>query len=227
MYPLTTLCPKALLPITEDTTILDLLVQNFQRVQELDEIIVVVNARQISAFHAWNQYDTVKIFVSAIENNAIECLKTVIDSIACDSILVAAADNVVFFEMQHFVDYYKRDPEKTAVMYYQEQSVDELKRTGVAQVVDGLIKEMAEKPEHPAYSHAIPPFYIIPYTQWKYIDQFLKTGIRVDSLGTFLSWYVGKEIVRAFQMPGKRLNLGDKESYLKYKDQIKHEIVDM
>lgn len=221
MLPLTEDCPKALLPVDEHNTILDLLVKNCMGAKGIDEIIIVVNSEQQHYFEKWNVYLNVSVFVSPIEDNVIECLNYIIDNIECEDILIAAADNIIEFEIQSFIDFYNEDVNKLAVMYYVENSTQELSRTGVALVNEGIVVTMEEKPKNPKYRCAIPPFYIIPKNQLESIGVFLKSGIPVDSLGTYLSWYVHESVVRAYLMPGKRYNLGDKESYLKYRLSIR------
>lgn len=217
MLPLTEYCPKALLPIDETNTILDLLVKNCMRAKEIDEIIIAVNCEQYHYFEMWNEYEKVTFYISSIEDNVIKCLSQIINDIEGEDILIAAADNVIEFEIQSFVNFYNEDINKFAVMYYMEDTIQELRRTGVALVEEGLVVAMEEKPRSPKFRYAIPPFYIIPKGQLESISRFLKSGIKVDSLGTYLSWYVCESEVRAFLMPGKRYNLGDKEAYLKYR----------
>lgn len=223
MLPLTEKCPKALLPINDDNTVLDLIVQNCLRAKDIDEVIVVINRQQYQYFNDWNKYERVRVFVSPIEDNVIKCISYVINNIALQTVLIAAADNVLEFEIQEFIDFYNKEENKSAVMYYIENSLCELRRTGVAQVENGIVVNMEEKPEIPQNKCAIPPYYIIPKTQFGYIDKFLKSETLVDSLGTYLSWYVHETIVRAFLMPGKRHNIGDRESYLNYKNSMKIE----
>lgn len=217
MLPLTKNCPKALLPVDEHNTILDLLVKNCIDAKGIDEIIIVVNSEQQHCFENWNVYQNVSVFVSPIEDNVIECLNYVIKKIECEDILIAAADNVIEFGIQSFVDFFNEDAKKFAVMYYEENSTQELSRTGVALVNSGVVVTMDEKPQKPKYKCAVPPFYIIPKNQLESIERFLKSGIPVDSLGTYLSWYAHQSVVRAYLMPGNRYNLGNKESYLKYR----------
>lgn len=217
MYPLTEKCPKALLPVDEKNTILDLLVQNCERVSDIEDIIIVVNKQQRHFFERWNNYRKVVIMVSPIEDNVIQCLDYVLSNLGLNDYFIAAADNVLLFELQTFVDFFKNDKYAPAVMYYEETSLYELKRTGVALVDNEIVIAMDEKPENPRYTYAIPPFYIIPRNNIWYMKKFLNTGNKVDSLGSFVSWYITQTRVRAFLMPGKRYNLGNKESYVEYK----------
>ena len=220
MLPLTEDCPKALLPVDEKNMILDLLVQNCMGAKDINEIIIVVNREQYHYFETWNVYQNVSLCISPIEDNVIECLNYIINNIECEDILIAAADNIVEFELQSFINFYKEDVSKFAVMYYVENSIQELSRTGVALVDEGIVVTMEEKPQRPKYRCAIPPFYIMPRRELESLGEFLQSGIKVDSLGTYLSWYVNESEVRAYLMPGKRYNLGDRESYLKYRHSI-------
>lgn len=217
MYPLTEKCPKALLPLVGGITFLDHLITNIQDVTEIDQIIVVVNRDYHDSFKRWNKYQNITFFVTDVENNVIECLQTVCSDLEIhDDLLIAASDNLIFFSLKYFTDYFYTQREKITVMYCIENSNSELKRTGVALVQNGYIVDMEEKPQNPKFNCAIPPFYIIPASKVDCVNQFLNVVKQVDSLGSFMSWCIKHEQVRAFQMPGKRLNLGDKQAYLNY-----------
>lgn len=224
MLPLTKNCPKALLRISENVTVLDLLILNCLRAKDIEEIVVVVNNRHRDDFILWNKYDKVTIVVSPIEDNLIECIRCLVDQLSGSDVLIAASDNVLDFEIQRFIDFFMQDTDKCAVMYYYEESIFELRRTGVALIEDGIVVDMEEKPTIPKYNYAIPPFYIISESHIDCFERFIRSNIEVDSLGTFLSWYIHETEVRAYTMPGRRYNLGSKEAYLKYKKTLSKRI---
>ena len=99
MLPLTEQCPKALLPVCKQDTILDLLVQNINHINEIDEVIIVIAQNQYLYFQRWNRYKNIKFIVSPIDNNVIECLDYVINKIGLDNYLIAASDNILMFKI--------------------------------------------------------------------------------------------------------------------------------
>lgn len=218
MYPLTKDKPKALLEVDGKTTILDLLVDRFEKVHEIDEIIVVTNSKYDTVFREWGANRNIKFITSDEEGNVIVCLINVIKKLKLTKydIFVAASDNVLSFELQSFVDFYSESQETVSVMYHKESRISELQKTGVANIKDGVVIDMQEKPIEPIYDCAIPPFYILPESKLRYLKLFFESRKEIDSLGDFLSWYVKREKVRAFPMPGKRFNLGDLQAYTNY-----------
>lgn len=217
MYPLTLQYPKALLPIHREQTILDNLVMNIMPVRCISEIIVVVNKDNIDSFVKWNKDNRVTLFMSKENENVIECLNNTIKMMKIsEDIFVLASDNILQFDFCGFVDFFNTNKLEMAVMYYYENEISELKRTGVALIADGHIKDFEEKPHIPKNNYAIPPFYIIPSERINCFDRFLYENHTVDSLGNYLYWYLRENAVRAYLMPGKRINLGDLNAYAKY-----------
>ena len=217
IYPLTRSCPKALLPAAEGGTIIDRLIDNLRCIRSVDRIIVAVDETHFSAFDRWNRYPDVTLYVNKSENNIIQCVDMIVQSERfADDVFVMAADNLLLFSLDDFVSFFYRDSDSCSVMYHRETRTSELCCTGVAGIKDGYIVSMQEKPEHPENHNAIPPFYIFPQVKLDRFHEYLSSSEKPDSLGSFLSWYITKEKVRAYLMPGKRLNLGDLEAYQRY-----------
>ena len=175
----------------------------------------MVSPNYYDAFVSWNRYAGVSLIKTRFQN-VIESLAEVAISLNPDHLLVAACDNYISFKLQSFVDFFMQDATTGAVMYYKEDSLQELRRTGVATISNEIIEYMEEKPFQPRSSYAIPPFYIFPMSHIEFFKKFLDSGLSAESLGSYMSWYSKEQSVRAFLMPGYRLNLGDIESYLSF-----------
>ena len=77
-----------------------------------------------------------------------------------DDMLVVAADNLLFFSFQEFVDF-AREKGTSCIMCHEQPSIEKLQRTGVVELdSDYRVLGMEEKPQVPKSHWAVPPFYI-------------------------------------------------------------------
>jgi glucose-1-phosphate thymidylyltransferase len=81
---------------------------------------------------------------------------------------------------------------------------------------DWNVISVEEKPENPKSNYAVPPFYLYAKKDLKYlIDNKDLKGL--DSPGNFLAYLSKKEKVKAYLMPGQRIDIGNIETYNKIK----------
>ena len=73
--------------------------------------------------------------------------------------MVLAADNLLDFSLKYFAEYQKMVG-GSCVMWYFEEQLDNLRKTGVGHIENGKLVRMVEKPIAPLDKCAIPPFYI-------------------------------------------------------------------
>ena len=66
-----------------------------------------------------------------------------------------------------------------------------------------------------------PPFYIYKKADVERIDEAISDGCGVDAPGSLISWMCVNSRVFAFEMPGKRYDIGDLESYEEVKKEYK------
>ena len=67
---------------------------------------------------------------------------------------------------------------------------------------------------------AASPFYIYKNGDINRIKEALDAGCGYDAPGSFAAWLSGKTEAFAWKMPGKRYDVGDKESYERVKEGI-------
>ena len=105
-------------------------------------------------------------------------------------------------------------------MRYAEPSRERLRHCGVA-VVDAFdrILGMTEKSPEPPSCWVCPPFYLYTPRALKLMGQALERGCGADAPGSFLAWVAEQLPVYAMEMPGRRYDIGDPESY----EQVKKE----
>ena len=117
------------------------------------------------------------------------------------------------FSLTGFINY-QRAKQTTCIMRYFEPSVEKLHKTGVA-VVDeqDRIISMEEKPHEPKSHWCTPPFYIYKASDAGLVKVGIESGCGVDAPGSFIAWLSSVTPVHAYEMPGKRYDIGNLQSY--------------
>ncbi len=75
------------------------------------------------------------------------------------------------------------------------------------------ILEMEEKPAEPKSNWCTPPFYIYKAEDVALVKAGIKAGCGVDAPGSFIAWLSTQTVVHAYEMPGRRYDIGNLESY--------------
>ena len=201
--------PKPLLKIGENT-ILGRMLDDIDRIPEIDEHIIITNHKFAPIFEEWvkanmnltnntnresntdhtDQTDNKIREICEIRDQkekASLCSKwrkpiTIVDDgtetnetrlgAVCDllfameklsiddDMLVVAADNLLFFSFQEFVDFSK-EKGTSCIMCHEQPSIEKLQRTGVVELDAAMrVLGMEEKPQVPKSHWAVPPFYI-------------------------------------------------------------------
>ena len=72
---------------------------------------------------------------------------------------------------------------------------------------------MEEKPVQPKSNWCTPPFYIYRASDIPLVKKGIEEGCGTDAPGSFIAWLSGQTTVHAYEMPGKRYDIGNLESY--------------
>ena len=230
LYPLTENFPKPLLDVN-GKSILDWLLDDVDATADVDEYIIVSNHRFVEHFETWKQNCklTKKITIvddgSTENDNRLGAVKDIAFAIeklnVQDDLMVLAGDNLLDFSLGNFVKYFV-EKQHTCVMRHFEPAVEKLRRTGVATVDEnGLILEMQEKPAEPKSNWAIPPFYIYKKENLALIQRGIQGECDTDAPGDFIAWLCKQCKVYAYEMPGKRFDIGNLESYKQAQEEYK------
>lgn len=225
LYPLTENFPKPLLKIGE-RSILDRILDDVDRIEEIDEHIIVTNHKFAEIFNDWVAERKLKPGTKPIriiddgttdnENRlgAVKDLLLAIDEFGInDDIMVLAADNVLDFSFQGFVNFFKQK-NTSVIMCHHEPELYKLQRTGVIAVDEDMkVLEMQEKPEHPVSNWAVPPFYIYKKNDLPLIRDCLNHGCGFDAPGNLAHYLVNATTIHAWIMPGSRYDIGSLDSY--------------
>lgn len=222
LYPLTENFPKPLLEVG-GKTILDWLVDDIDTAGLVDEYVVISNHKYTHHFTAWAQKKNAKITVvddgTSSNETRLGAVKDIQFAIAQlgldDDMLVIAGDNVLDFSLTQFIRY-AVGKNTSCIMRYFEPAEQKLTKCGVVQIDENdRILDMAEKPAQPKSHWCCPPFYYYTRQDARLVAKGIESGCGTDAPGSYIAWLCTQTPVHAMEMPGKRYDVGNLESYEK------------
>lgn len=228
LYPLTENFPKPLLSVG-DKTILDHLIDDIDTLGTVDEYVVISNHKFAQHFEDWAKTKSQKITVvndgtstNETRLGAVKDIQFAVEKLKLDDdMLVIAGDNVLDFSLTKFISY-ARKKGTSCIMRYYEADEKRLHKSGVASVDENdRIVAMEEKPENPKSCWCCPPFYYYTKTDARLVGEGIEAGCGTDAPGSFIAWLCTKTTVHAMEMPGKRYDIGNLESYEKVQKEYK------
>lgn len=228
LYPLTENYPKPLLKVG-DKTILDWLVDDIDAAGAVDEYVVISNHKFAHHFVAWAKTKRQKITVvddgTSTNETRLGAVKDILFAMETlqldDDMLVIAGDNVLDFSLTKFLAYAK-EKHACCIMRYYEPDEKKLLKCGVV-TIDGedRVLNMTEKSPTPATHWCCPPFYYYTKEAAKLVEKGIENGCGTDAPGSYIAWLCGQMPVYAMEMPGKRYDIGNLESYNRIKAEYK------
>ena len=218
--------PKPLLQIGEKS-ILDRMLIDIDRIPDIDEHIIITNHKFAHHFEAWKQNarytKPITILDDGTETNetrlgAVCDLLLAIDYLdrrdqRDSSLLVVAADNILFFSFQEFVDFAK-SKQTSCIMCHEQSDIAKLQRTGVVVLdADDKVLNMEEKPAVPKSHWAVPPFYIYLQHDLDLIRHAVENGCGKDAPGNLAHYMVDHTTIHAWHMTAGRFDIGSLDTY--------------
>ena len=251
--------PKPLLKIG-NSTILGRMLDDIDRIPEIDEHIIITNHKFAGIFEEWakvnfedplrgeiQQNSDLKLNNSELNLNNFQAqpalreniqLKkpiTIVDDgtetndtrlgAVCDllfamdklhvddDMLVVAADNLLFFSFQEFVDF-AREKGTSCIMCHEQPSIEKLQRTGVVELdADMKVLGMEEKPQVPKSHWAVPPFYIYLKKDLDLVRYSVENGCGKDAPGNLAHYMVEHTTMHAWPMSAGRFDIGSLDTY--------------
>ena len=215
--------PKPLLKIGENT-ILGRMLDDIDRIPEIDEHIIITNHKFAGIFADWSAKQTsckkkITIVDDGTETNDTR-LGAVCDLLFAmeklnidDDMLVVAADNLLFFSFQEFVDFAKQKG-TSCIMCHEQPSIEKLQRTGVVELdADMKVLGMEEKPQVPKSHWAVPPFYIYLRKDLPLVKHSVENGCGKDAPGNLTHYMVEHTTMHAWPMSAGRFDIGSLDTY--------------
>lgn len=214
--------PKPLLQIG-DNTILGRMLDDIDNIAEVDEHIIVTNHKFVPFFEEWKGLQhyakPITIIDDGTETNETR-LGAVCDLLMAmdrcnidDDMLVVAADNLLFFSFQEFVDF-ANEKQTSCIMCHEQPSIEKLQRTGVIVVDEQMrVLNMEEKPREPKSHWAVPPFYIYKKNDLELVRHAVENGCGKDAPGNLAHYMVSHTTMHAWPMSAGRFDIGSLDTY--------------
>ena len=214
--------PKPLLKIGENT-ILGRMLDDIDRIPEIDDHIIITNHKFAHIFEEWageqHYSKPITIVDDGTETNdtrlgAVCDLLFAMENLRIDDdMLVVAADNLLFFSFSEFVEFAKQKG-TSCIMCHEQPSIEKLQRTGVVELdSDYRVLGMEEKPHVPKSHWAVPPFYIYLKKDLDLVRHSVENGCGKDAPGNLAHYMVEKTTVHAWPMSAGRFDIGSLDTY--------------
>ena len=242
LYPLTKNFPKPLLEIGGNT-ILGRMLDDLDTVPDITEHIIVTNHKFAPVFQEWADRREGTKPVTIIDDGtstndtrlgAVCDLLLVLEKSSPQKssllredlggsggsggsdgsdLLVVAADNLLFFSFQEFVDFAKAKG-TSCIMCHEQPSIEKLQRTGVVELdADMRVLGMEEKPQVPKSHWAVPPFYIYLKQDLDLVRHAVENGCGKDAPGNLAHYMVEHTTMHAWPMSAGRFDIGSLDTY--------------
>ena len=213
--------PKPLLKIGNNT-ILGRMIDDIDRIPDITEHIIVTNHKFAPIFEEWKSEQhyqkPITIIDDGTETNetrlgAVCDLLLALKTLGSESVLVVAADNLLFFSFQEFVDFAKQK-QTSCIMCHEQPSIEKLQRTGVVEIDENhRVLNMEEKPQQPKSHWAVPPFYIYVEKDLDLIRHSVENGCGKDAPGNLAHYMVEHTTMHAWPMTAGRFDIGSLDTY--------------
>lgn len=214
--------PKPLLLIGENT-ILGRMLDDIDKILEIDEHIIITNHKFAGIFEEWASKQSYKKPITIVDDGtetnetrlgAVCDLLFAMDKLKInDDILVVAADNILFFSFQEFVDFAKQK-DTSCIMCHEQSNIEKLQRTGVIVLDDNdKVLNMEEKPQEPKSHWAVPPFYIYLKKDLDKVRHSVENGCGKDAPGNLTHYMVEQVEMHAWKMTAGRFDIGSLDTY--------------
>ena len=214
--------PKPLLKIG-NSTILGRMLDDIDTIDDIKEHVIVTNHKFAPIFEQWaaEQHYSKPITIiddgtTANDNRlgAVCDLLYAMDKYGIDDdMLVVAADNLLFFSFQEFVDFAK-EKGTSCIMCHEQPSIEKLQRTGVVELDENWrVLGMEEKPQVPKSHWAVPPFYIYLQKDLDLVRHSVENGCGKDAPGNLAHYMVEHTVMHAWPMSAGRFDIGSLDTY--------------
>jgi glucose-1-phosphate thymidylyltransferase len=224
LYPLTLNKAKPLLEVG-GKPIIEWLFDNLASVPGLQTIYIVTNDKFAVDFQNWaNRYHgqhpemKIKIINDGSKSDddklgAIGDISLVMtrEKLTDDDLLVIAGDNLFEQTLTEFVNAAKRS--QAAVAVHDVGNLEAMKKYGTVTVdKNGVITNFEEKPEKPKSTLAAVALYYYSRDVLPLFTTYLAAGNNPDQPGLFLQWLYTRKPVNTFEIKGRWLDIGSKET---------------
>jgi glucose-1-phosphate thymidylyltransferase len=223
LYPLTKDRPKALLPVA-GRPLIDYTLDKLAACEEIDEILLVSNARFAGQFEIWKEgrrnqeSPPLTILNDGTTSNADrlgasgDLRLAISEHKLADDLLVLPSDRLFEFSLADLVAFFRQ---AAVNVCYETGDPDFLRgRYGCALLDEaGRILEIQEKPERPGSSVQSLSLYAYPAAVLPLVSRYLEEGGNPDAPGFLAAWLCRRVPMHAFMLSSPCLDVGTVQAY--------------
>jgi glucose-1-phosphate thymidylyltransferase len=224
LYPLTLNKAKPLLVVGRKP-IIEWLVDNLSGIPDLETTYIVTNDKFAADFQTWSQsyqkrhpkfkFRIINDGSTSDEDKlgAIGDINFVVtqENLSETSLLIAAGDNLFTNSLADFVEY-ARNTDVTIAAYDVGDSEAIKKYGNVSVDAEGILTRFEEKPQKPQGTLAAIALYYYSPAVLSLLKTYLSAGNNPDQPGRFVQWLYTRKPVKTFQIKGRWLDIGSKET---------------
>jgi len=225
MYPLTKDMPKTLLKIA-DRPILEHIIGKILEISDINEIVVVTNAKFYEKFVEWNSSFKCRVPVKIINDKTSsneDRLGSVGDINLCietekigEDIIIVNSDNLFTFDLNMPLAF-SREKNASVIGMYDTKSIEESKKMGAPEIdSENRVIGFVEKPSEPKTTLSGIGIYFYTKEDVPLFKKYLEEGNSADKTGEFVEWVYKKTPVFGFVFCGendKWFDIGSLETF--------------
>ena len=222
LYPLTLNTPKPLLMI-KGKPLLNYTIEKLEKIDELDEIIIVTNEKFYNNFLRWSEdiktNKKIKILNDETKSNEDrlgglgDLWLAIQNEKIGEDLIVIAGDNFFDFDLKDIIDFFK-EVKTNVVGLYDLKDLDKSRNFGILEIDDKKrIVSFEEKPENPKSSLISTAIYIYSRDELKKIGDYMKTASSKEGPGYLIPYLIKIQDVYGFVFHGNWYDIGSKETY--------------
>jgi glucose-1-phosphate thymidylyltransferase len=227
LYPLTKDFPKPLLKVGKKA-IIDYIIEKVDKIEDIDEIIVVTNDRFISQFRRWSEKVQCNKKIKLVNDlsksvadkrGAIGDLSFTIEKeLLRDDVLVIGGDNLFDGGLEEFI-HFAQTKASFSIGVFDIKDRQLARRYGVVQIDrENKIIDFKEKPDEPESSLIAMCLYYFSREKLGLIKEYLNTKTdKKDATGFYIDWLTKKDRVYAFVFSGRWYDIGHHDLYTQAK----------
>lgn len=231
LYPLTKDFPKSLLDVGK-SPIINHIIKKLEKIEEVDEIIVVTNSRFIAHFVDWRAKLAYTKTISLVDDltsdnetrrGAVGDMDFVIkEKNIQDDFLVVGGDNLFDGSIGDFLAFAKTKKGSPVIGVYDLKDIASATKYGVIELDnEKQVIDFEEKPRHPKSTLVGMCLYYFPKEKLGLIKEYLSGKDRTnDATGSYIDWLRKKVAVFGFIFSGRWFDIGDHKYYNEAKEKF-------
>lgn len=232
LYPLTKEYPKPLLKIKQKP-IINFILEKLERINEIDEIIVITNTKFISRFSSWAKGIKTNRPLSLVDDltlnladrrGAIGDMNFAINKKHIrDDLLVIGGDNLFDGGLEDFLSFAKVHKTNPVIGVYNIKKKEEARKYGAVKLDSkNRVIDFQEKPLMPKTTLVAMCLYYFPKEKLGLIREYLKKkNTKYDATGFYIDWLRKNIPIYGFVFNGRWYDIGDPKFYKEAKEKFK------